>query len=227
MKVDCHCHILPGIDDGAQTLDEAVFLAGKLVQWGYGRAVCTSHRASLYRNTPSTVMAACELLRAELDRREIPLELVPSMEYRLIPDTWTAVREGNWLLPWEGNHILVELPIHDPTKVGDLVPLDEIRWLIGQGYQPVLAHPERYRYMTAADYKRLHEMGVLFQLNLPSVLGVYGEGTMRRAAELLEKGWYTMAGSDCHRMRSITGQYSSKVLKSAQIKQLEPLMKEA
>lgn len=186
MKVDCHCHILPGIDDGAQTLDEAVFLAGKLVQWGYGRAVCTSHRASLYRNTPSTVMAACELLRAELDRRGIPLELVPSMEYRLIPDTWTAVREGNWLLPWEGNHILVELPIHDPTKVGDLVPLDEIRWLIGQGYQPVLAHPERYLYYGMEEYKAFKEAGVQFQRNLGATEGLYGDDVKARAEALLD-----------------------------------------
>jgi tyrosine-protein phosphatase YwqE len=79
--------------------------------------------------------------------------------------------------------------------------------------------------MTEEDYAQYHRMGVLFQLNLPSVLGVYGEGAMHRAWDLLGKGWYTMAGSDCHRMRSISGQYASKVLKSAQIKQLESLMK--
>ena len=201
MKVDCHCHILPGIDDGAQTLDEAVFLAGKLVQWGYGRAVCTSHRASLYRNTPSTVMAACELLRAELDRRGIPLELVPSMEYRLIPDTWTAVREGNWLLPWEGNHILVELPIHDPTKVGDLVPLDEIRWLIGQGYQPVLAHPEHYLYFRMEEYKAFKEAGVQFQRNLGATEGLYGDDVKARAEALLDEGMYDWRGTDLHKKK--------------------------
>ena len=107
MKVDCHCHILPGLDDGAQTLEDSVFLAGKLVEWGYQRAICTSHSSFLYRNTPATVTAACDKLRAELANRGIELELVPSMEYRFIPETWPAVRESNWLLPWEGNHILV------------------------------------------------------------------------------------------------------------------------
>ena len=52
--------------------------------------------------------------------------------------------EKGWLLPWEGNHLLVELPINDPTKVGDIVPLDEVKRLLDMGYQPVLAHPERY-----------------------------------------------------------------------------------
>ena len=73
MKVDCHCHILPRLDDGAQTLEDSVFLAGKLVEWGYQRAICTAHSSFLYRNTPSTVKAACELLRAELERRWIPM----------------------------------------------------------------------------------------------------------------------------------------------------------
>ena len=93
MTIDCHCHILPGLDDGAQTLEESVFLAGKLAVWGYRRAVCTSHSTFKYRNTPETVMAACDRLRRELERQGIELELVPSMEYRLIPETWPVVRE--------------------------------------------------------------------------------------------------------------------------------------
>ena len=81
MKVDCHCHILPCLDDGAQSLEESVFLAGKLAPWGYERVVCTSHSSFLYRNTPETVTSACELLRKELQARGIMLELVPSMDY--------------------------------------------------------------------------------------------------------------------------------------------------
>ena len=98
MKFDCHCHILPGIDDGAQTLEEAVFLAGKLVEFGYERAICTSHSSFSFRNTPDTVLPACDLLREELSRTGIPLDLVPSMEYRLIPQTWPIIRENGWAL---------------------------------------------------------------------------------------------------------------------------------
>ena len=133
MKVDCHCHILPCLDDGAQSLEESVFLAGKLASWGYERVVCTSHSSFLYRNTPKTVTSACELLRKELLSRGISLELVPSMEYRLIPETWADVRE--------------------------------IRWLLTEGYQPVLAHPERYLYLTMEDYRLLKEAGAQFQRN--------------------------------------------------------------
>ena len=76
---DCHCHILPGLDDGAQTLEEALFLAGKLASYGFRRAVCTSHRTRLYPNTPETVVPACERLQEAIDRAGIRLQLTPSM----------------------------------------------------------------------------------------------------------------------------------------------------
>ena len=201
MILDCHCHILPGLDDGAQTLEESVFLAGKLVGWGYRRAVCTSHSTFKYRNSPETVTFACDLLRRELERRGIDLELVPSMEYRLIPETWLVVRENGWLLPWEGNHILVELPIHDPTKIGNIIPLDEIRRLLDEGYQPVLAHPERYLYLHMEDFKAFKEAGCQLQRNIGTLEGMYGETVRYRAEALDAEGMYYWIGTDLHNRR--------------------------
>ena len=198
MTTDCHCHIRPGLDDGAQTLGESVFLAGKLAEWGYWRAVCTSHSTFKYRNTPATVTAACDRLRRELERQGIDLELVPSMEYRLIPETWPVVRECGWLLPWEGNHILIELPIHDPTKIGDVVPLDEVRRLLDDGYQPVLAHPERYLYLQMEDCKAFKEAGCQLQRNIGTLEGMYGETVRYRAEALDAQGMYDWIGTDLH-----------------------------
>ena len=201
MILDCHCHILPGLDDGAQTLEESVFLAGKLVGWGYRRAVCTSHSTFKYRNSPETVTYACDLLRRELERRGIDLELVPSMEYRLIPETWPVVRENGWLLPWEGNHILVELPIHDPAKIGNIIPLAEIRRLLDDGYQPVLAHPERYLYLHMEDFKAFKEAGCQLQRNIGTLEGMYGETVRYRAEALDAEGMYDWIGTDLHNRR--------------------------
>ena len=198
MKVDCHCHILPGLDDGAQTLEDAVFLAGKLAEWGYRRAICTSHSTFKYRNTPETVTAACDMVRAELERQGIDLELVPSMEYRLIPETWPVIRGNGWLLPWEGNHILVELPIHDPAKIGNIIPLAEIRKLLDDGYQPVLAHPERYLYLQMEDYLAFKQEGCQLQRNLGTLEGMYGEAVKRRAESLEAESLYDWIGSDLH-----------------------------
>jgi tyrosine-protein phosphatase YwqE len=92
------------------------------------------------------------------------------------------------------------------------------------GYRPLIAHPERYRYMDKADYKRLHDMGCVLQMNLPSIVGFYGESARERALDLLDKGWYAMVGSDCHRYRAIQAQYAARELKKDTLRKLAPLM---
>lgn len=182
-------------------MEEAVELARRLVGFGFRKAVCTSHRNALYRNTPSDIEEACQELRAELAREGIELELVPSMEYRLVPETWPEVLEKGWLLPWEGNHILVELPIHDPSKMDGIFPEDEIRHLAASGYQPVLAHPERYLYLDPDRYRSLKEAGALFQRNVGSIEGLYGMGVSHRAETLQAAGLYDLVGTDLHNER--------------------------
>lgn len=201
MTYDCHCHILPSLDDGARTMEESVLLARKQVSWGYQRVICTSHRNRLYRNTPEMVIEACDRLREELARQDIPLELVPSLEYRLVPETWPDTLKNGWLLPWEGNHILIELPISDGTQVGDIVPEEEIRRLVADGYQPVLAHPERYLYLTQDRYEAMKATGALFQRNVGAIEGLYGPAVSARARELDARGLYDLLGTDLHNER--------------------------
>lgn len=200
-RTDCHCHILPGLDDGATCLEESVFLASKQVEWGFRKAVCTSHRVGKYPNEPESVTAACRMLQEELRRRDIPLELTPSMEYRLIPETWPETLQKGWLLPWEGNHVLIELPIHKASRIGNIVPEDEIKRLLDMGYQPVLAHPERYLYLDTDRYHSLKQAGVLFQRNIGSLEGLYGNPVSERAEALAAEGLYDMHGTDLHNAR--------------------------
>ena len=195
--IDCHCHILPGLDDGAADLEESLYLCRWFVKHGYTEVVCTSHRTRLYPNSAETVEQAVADLQQELDRRNIVLHLTPSLEYRLIPETWRPER----LLPWLGNHLLVELPLKNPVKMGEIAPENEIRQLIADGYQPVLAHPERYLWASPADYKRWHDAGALFQRNMGSLEGFYGSPARERAKYLLEKGWYTYLFTDLHNRR--------------------------
>lgn len=200
-RTDCHCHILPGLDDGARCMEEAVALVGRQVSWGFRKAVCTSHRVGKYPNEPEVVIAACERLQEELQGRGIPLELTPSMEYRLIPETWPETLRKGWLLPWEGDHILIELPIHKASRIGDIVPEDEIRRLLDRGYQPVLAHPERYLYLDMDRYHRLKEAGALFQRNIGSLEGLYGEAVSVRTEALIAESLYDTQGTDLHNGR--------------------------
>ena len=194
---DCHCHILPGLDDGASDLEESLFLCRWLVKRGYPEAVCTSHSTRLYPNTEEAVEAAAGALQRVLDKEGIPLHLIPSLEYRLIPETWPRLRP----LPWKGNHLLIELPLRKPEKMGPLVPEEEIGKLVAVGYQPVLAHPERYLWATPGDYDRWHAAGAVFQRNLGSLEGFYGDPAMERARQLLNAGYYSFLGTDLHNRR--------------------------
>ena len=197
-KTDYHCHILPGIDDGAKDIEESLFLARKLVSYGFERAVCTAHSAFRYRNTPETVFGAFKVLKEVLQEHSIPLELVPTMEYRIIPETWPDAKYNGWLIPWGGNRILIEFPIKNRKAFGDLVPQREIEWLLHYAYQPVLAHPERYHYLDKGELARLHDLGCEFQMNIGAIYGFYDDKTRKRAEMIGKEGWYSYIGTDLH-----------------------------
>lgn len=198
MKTDYHCHILPSVDDGAQNLDEALYLAKQLVKWGFQRAICTSHIAYRYRNTPESIKNAWNILKQALQEEGIVLELIPSAEYRLIPETWWQVVENEWFLPWDEKHLLLELPIREKGQLGDIKPLQEIERINKLGFVPVIAHPERYLYLSLDEVLDFCRQGALLQVNYPSLCGKYGEQTTERAKELVSKGYASFYGTDLH-----------------------------
>ena len=198
MKTDYHCHILPGLDDGAQNIKESLFLSRKLVEWGYTDAVCVVHSSYKYRHTPQEVLTAFGVLFESLQEENITLSLHPTYEYRIVPQSWPEVRKNKWWLPWYGNHLLMEFPIRGREFFGELAPFDEVKKLLDNGYQPVLAHPERYLYMDIEELARLYDIGCEFQMNLCSIHGFYGE-EVRHTAELIQReGWYNYTGTDLH-----------------------------
>lgn len=199
MKTDYHCHILPGIDDGVKDIEESVFLAQKLVEWGYNRAICTPHSSYSFRNTPSTVLPAYTALVNALEERGVSLELFPSMEYRVIPEVWTDWRKNQPLFePWEGKHLLIEFPIRGREFFKGLNPIDEVKWLISKGYIPVLAHPERYKYMKMGELNGFIDLGCKFQMNYGSLYGFHDDETRQRAELIQSRGWYSFTGTDLH-----------------------------
>ena len=103
-------------------------------------------------------------------------------------------------------------------------PVEILERMMSYGYRPMIAHPERYRYMNKKDYERLRDMGAVLQLNLPSIIGSYGEEVRQKAQMLLDKGFYRMAGSDCHRFRAIRKQYTDIRIKESTLAQLKDLM---
>ena len=203
MKIDFHSHILPGIDDGATDLENAVELASAMQEWGFERITCTPHITNKFRNNPETIRPVFEMLQNALHERGVNVELGMSAEYRLVPETWPEVLEKNWLMPIEDRFILMELPIFDPSDIKDIKPIEEFKKIKAMGLTPLLPHPERYSYLPHDELLRFVDAGVVIQSNYGSLAGVYGDEAKQRAQELMDEGLVSILATDMHNMHYI------------------------
>ncbi len=203
MKLDLHSHILPGVDDGAVDLANAVELASAMKAWGFDRVTCTPHINALYPNTPEMIRPAFDALQEALALNSIELDIRLSAEYRLVPETWPEVLRKNWLMPIEDKYILTELPISKPQEMGDINPLEEFEKLTILGLTPVLPHPERYFYLTRDDIMRFIDAGVKIQCNYGSFAGLYGLASQKLAENYRDAGVVAFYGTDLHNMKYV------------------------
>ena len=200
MKIDIHSHILPGIDDGARTLEESVQLVSEMTGWGFERITCTPHITKKFRNTRESIQEKFDMLSKAVTDKGLDIELRMSAEYRLNPETWPEILSQGQLMPIEDQYILMEFPINDPTEMGDLIPMEEFRKVLSLGLTPVLPHPERYFYLDHDDLLRYVDAGVKIQSNYGSLAGVYGSEVRDRAQSLIDEGIVSFLASDMHNM---------------------------
>jgi tyrosine-protein phosphatase YwqE len=189
---DCHSHILPGVDDGVRTMEESLEILHRYEQLGVGAVWLTPHIMEDIPNTTEDLKSRFRELESLYGGR-ITLRL--AAEYML--DTLFAERlEKNDLLPLgeKSNHLLVETSYFNPPLNLYRI-LEEIKT---KGFHPVLAHPERYAYMDEKDYRKLQNLGVGFQMNLPSLTGMYGKRVRGRAEWLLKNKLFNYTGTDLH-----------------------------
>ena len=203
MKIDFHSHILPGLDDGATDLENAVELAVAMKEWGFECITCTPHITNKFRNTPETIRPAFEMLQNALHERGVNVELRMSAEYRLVPETWPEVLEKNWLMPIEDRFILMELPIFDPDDIKDIKPIEEFKKIKAMGLTPLLPHPERDFYLSHDELLRYVDAGVMIQSNYGSLAGVYGTDVKLRVQRLIDEGLVSFLATDMHNMHYI------------------------
>lgn len=201
---DRHSHILFGVDDGITTLEDSLAVLAYYEEIGIKEVWCTPH---IMEDVPNTTEGLREKFSQLQDAYQGPIKLHLAAEYMLDNLFEERFAAGDLLL-MENDTLLVETSTWNPPP--DMT--GTLRRIQKAGYRPLLAHPERYRYLTEPGYERLHQMGVHFQLNAGSLVGYYGETAMDKAYFLLEKGWYSEIGSDCHRLESIKEQYNREVL---------------
>ena len=200
---DIHSHILPGIDDGAPDVETSILLIEGLMNLGITQSVATPHIiGDLYRNDAATINKALALLRNTLAEKQIDFKVTAAAEYMLDAYFLELLYAKTPLLTIKNNLLLTEFSYADkPYNVERL-----LFNIITEGYQPILAHPERYGYYhnDFKQYNYLNELGFLLQVNLLSFTGYYGKPAARAAAYLIKNNLASFVGTDLHHTRHLS-----------------------
>ncbi len=218
---DWHSHILPGVDDGVRTMEESLAILTQYEEWGVNHVWLTPHimedmpnetqdlkerfeelKAAYAEDHAARVAAADEKAGDNVEGaakpvRRNPLQLSLAAE-NMLDNLFKERLAADDFLPIgpKGDSLLVETSYYNPP-MNLYDTLEEIR---ERGYNPILAHPERYVYMSMRDYDRLKGMGIKFQMNLFSQADRYGRTVHKKLLELLDKHYYNYMGSDIHSM---------------------------
>ena len=190
-----HSHLLAALDDGVRNHEEAMELVRQFYSLGYRKLITTLHiNSDYYRNEPSTIRQTLQELKGLIAKENIPISIEAAAEYYLDEELMRKVEAREPLLTFGQSHVLFETNfLNEPYQLQDF-----IFQVITQGYKPILAHPERYGYMTMEKAEELRDRGALLQINIPSILGFYSRPVQRLAIKLIEQGWVDLLGSDCH-----------------------------
>ena len=211
--VDIHSHLLPGIDDGATTIEETLFLIKGLEEFGITKLITTPHiMGDVWKNTSVQINSNLIQTTTELKHKKINYHLKAAAEYMIDSEFWELFKTEP-LLCLKDNLVLVELSyLYAPIQLYDI--LFELQVA---GYQPILAHPERYNFYhenSLSHYKKLKNAGCLFQLNMLSSTGYYGERVAKIADLLLKNGLIDFVGTDVHHNRHLESMSKKVVLKN-------------
>ena len=204
---DRHSHILPGVDDGIQSVKDSLAILTMYEQMGVKKVWLTPHIMEDCPNTPEKLKVRFEELESAYQGK---IELSLSAE-NMMDELFVKRLEQGILMPYgdNQNELLIETSYVQPPMGMEGI----LRDMRKAGYTPVLAHPERYLYMDAEKYENIKEMGVKFQLNVTSLIGAYGKQVKERAEYLLNEGYYNYSGSDAHSYHAIQRAFEHKSLK--------------
>jgi protein-tyrosine phosphatase len=202
LVTDMHNHLIPEIDDGSTDLETSIVMIRAMHALGYRKFIATPHvQWEMYKNTHEIIENGAKIVRARLAETEMKVEFRGAAEYFLDEHVDELLEKNVPLLTIYKNMVLVEFSfIRQPMDLKEKLFQLQIK-----GYQPIIAHPERYLYFGAhkATYDELHDMDCIFQLNLLSLCGYYGKKQEELALYLIKKKYVSLLGSDLHSMRHI------------------------
>lgn len=198
-----HSHLLPGIDDGSPDIETSLLLVKGMMELGYTKLITTPHIMwDMYKNTTDVILSRLEVLRDAVKSAGLDVEINAAAEYFLDDHFHQMVTNNETILPISKKMVLVEFSLAFPSRGLKDILFD----MQMQGYQPIIAHPERYIYLdqTKDFYEELKDIGCLFQLNLLSLSGHYGKSVQELAQFLMKKEYYDLVGTDLHHERHLS-----------------------
>lgn len=195
--IDLHCHMLPGIDDGAPDLDTALAMARIAVDDGIRVTACTPHiYAGLYENTGPGIKRAVEEFRAHLEEAGIPLQITYGADTHLAPDLVSGLRNRQIPSLHNSRYFLLEPPHHvAPPRLQE-----SVFGLVTVGYIPVITHPERLTWIEEHYewFRELVHCGAWMQLTAGSLTGRFGSAAQYWGERLLDEGLTHILATDAH-----------------------------
>ena len=200
-KSDMHSHLIPGIDDGAQDMNQTIAMLAKFESLGYKKVVTTPHiMTDSFPNNPEIILSGLEKVKNEIKKVGIEIEIEAAAEY-YFDETLMPKIKNKELLTFGDNYVLVEFAFHSPPQFLDQLFFE----LKTHGYRPVIAHFERYLYYLGKIDKaeKWRSEGINIQINLNSLFGQYGPEVQKQAEKLIDEGQFDFVGTDCHRIEHL------------------------
>ncbi|HCE85114.1 MAG TPA: capsular biosynthesis protein [Bacteroidetes bacterium] len=205
LQFDMHCHLLPGIDDGPESIEESLSIIQAMVAVGYQGAICTSHIfPEVYDNKADDMLRGVDSLQSVLDKNNINFTLHASAEY-MVDRQFIELAKAKKLLAFgKKDYVVIETGFTQENPYFD----EAIYEMQYAGYCPILAHPERYLYLSQSksieQFEKIIDKGIELQINLFSLMGLYGRLSKEVAKILLKNNFIRWIGTDIHRSQHIS-----------------------
>lgn len=197
--VDMHSHLIPGIDDGAQKMEDSIAMLRAFQDMGFKKVITTPHiMVDYYKNTPEIILSGLDKVREAIVQNGLSIEMDAAAEY-YADEYFDACLEKNRILSMGGKYVLFELSyVNPPADVFGIIAR-----IKDKGYVPVLAHPERYPFYfnSFEKYKQFRDEGCLLQVSTISLVGYYGGNTKKIAERMVDEMMVDFLASDMHGLR--------------------------
>jgi len=219
---DIHNHILPGIDDGAKTVDESLGLIKGMGEIGISNFICTPHiMENYYPNTPESIKKSLEVLKKAMKEKNLTDVRISVAGEHMIDSNFEHLLKQQAVMPLDQYYILIEMS-YLQASINFEAAVEKIK---SQNLFPIFAHPERYVFLQSnlKKYSHYKSQGLLFQLNFLSLSNYYGKEVKKIAFKLIEEGLIDFIASDLHNSNQLENLKNIR-LNSNQLKLILPLI---